>query len=100
MTDLTIANTIRQQLGNRFVVMTGAKNFLGDARSLSFKIGRNARNVTHVRITLNVADLYDIEYLSVRGTSVNRNKVQASFGIYAELLAATIGAATGLAVTL
>jgi hypothetical protein len=40
-TDLTVANEIRNQLGgNRFAVMTGAHNFIGDANSLSFKLGR------------------------------------------------------------
>jgi hypothetical protein len=97
---LQVAQTIRDQLGNRFCVMTGAKDFVGSERSLSFRIGRNIRNVTHIRITLNVADLYDVEYMSVRGTSVNRAKCQPSFGVYADRLAAEIGRVTGLAVTL
>lgn len=97
MTDLTIANTIRAQLGNRFVVMTGACNFLGDARSLSFKIGRN-RTCSHVRVTLNAQDLYDIEFIRCRkGES---NVVFESLSVHAENLARAIGAATEMAVTL
>lgn len=100
MSNLNVATTIRNQLGNRFCVMTGANTFVGSDRSLTFKIGRNARNVTHVRVTLNVCDLYDIEYLSVRAGKVNARKVQASFGVYADNMANTIGDACGLAVTL
>jgi hypothetical protein len=97
---LQIAQTIRDQLGNRFCVMTGAKDFVGSERSLTFRIGRNIRNVSHVRVTLNVADLYDVEYISVRAGKVNARKVQPSFGVYADRLAETIGDALGLYVTL
>ncbi|HEX8551797.1 MAG TPA: hypothetical protein VF681_09605 [Abditibacteriaceae bacterium] len=95
---LTVANTIRQQLGNRFVVMTGACNWLGDARSLSFKIGRNSRGVTHVRVTLNDADLYDIEFIKARAGE--SNVICEAGDVYAEDLAENIGCNTRMAVTL
>ena len=38
-TDLTVANTILQQLGgNKFRVMTGAKNFVGSNDALTFRL--------------------------------------------------------------
>ena len=95
-----VAATILQQLGNnRFIAMTGAKNFVystteqGDVR-LSFKIGRNARRINHVRITLNSMDLYDTEYLWVtsKGISV---KSQSS-GIYNDMLRHDFESATGM----
>lgn len=94
-TDLTVANTIREQLGGkRFDLMTGAKNFTGSDRALSFQIGRNAHGVTHVRVELNGRDLYDVKFFAVRGTSV-KPKGEAN-DVYAEQLRATFTCFTGL----
>jgi len=39
MVDLTVANTILEQLGGRkFIAMTGARNFVGDFSGLSFRL--------------------------------------------------------------
>ena len=92
-----VANTILAQLGGRrFIAMTGSSNFLGDTKSLTFKVGRNAYKVTHVRITLNVADLYDIEWLNVRAGKI-KQAAQSSFGIYADMLQAEFTRVTGMA---
>lgn len=94
---MQVAETIRRQLGNKFAVMTGACNWLADKNSVSFKIGRN-RTCTHVRVTLNSADLYDIEFIRARaGTSV---VVHECVGVGAENLAAAIGRVTEMAVSL
>jgi hypothetical protein len=98
MADLTVANTIRDQLGRRFAVMTGAKNWLGSDNSLSFKIGRNARGITHVRVTLRPDDLYNVEFLACRGSSVDLKTVAG--GVYADRLAEVIGAHVQMEVTL
>lgn len=46
MTNTMIAETILQQLGgNKFVVMTGAKNFVALENGIKFNIGRNARSL-------------------------------------------------------
>jgi hypothetical protein len=98
MADLTVANTIRDQLGRRFAVMTGAKNWLGSDKSLSFKIGRNSMGITHVKVTLRPDDLYNVEFLACRGSSVKHKA--AALGIYADRLADVIGAHVQMAVTL
>lgn len=65
-TDQTVSQTILQQLGGqRFIAMTGAKNFIDHGKGLSFKIGRNCKRVNCVRITLNVLDLYNVEFLNI-----------------------------------
>lgn len=70
-TDMTVANTILQQLGGRmFTMMTGSKNFIGGSNSLTFKVGSNGSKVTHVRITLTPADVYTVEFMNVRGMKV------------------------------
>jgi hypothetical protein len=59
--------TVIEQLGgSRFIAMTGAKNFGTTDNALSFKIGRNARGVSHVRVTLDPSDTYTVEFLKVR----------------------------------
>ena len=60
MADLQVAQTILQQLGGqRFLVMTGAKNLIGSADSLSLRINSvnyDGKRVNVVRITLDPSD--------------------------------------------
>lgn len=96
---MQVAQTILAQLGGqRFVVMTGARNLVSDAHCergcLSFKVGKNAKGVTHVRITLQADDLYRVETLKVRGMTIT--PVADVRGVYADKLRATFTAATGL----
>ena len=63
MSNLKVAETILEQLGgNKFCVMTGAKNLGGTENSLSMRIGRNSSNSNYLKITLNMMDLYDMEF--------------------------------------
>ena len=63
MSNLTVAKTILEQLGgNKFCMMTGAKNLAGDENSLSMRIGRNSSNSNYLKITLNSMDLYDMKF--------------------------------------
>jgi glycerol-3-phosphate cytidylyltransferase-like family protein len=67
------AETILQQLGGRrFMAMTGAKDFwhYDDKNQMGFRIGRNSKSINMVRITHNAKDLYDVEFLRVRGMDV------------------------------
>ena len=63
---MSIAKTILEQLGgNRFAVMTGAKNFVDCGDALSMKIGRNKTSSNYLKITLNMMDLYDVRFSRV-----------------------------------
>lgn len=94
-----VAQTILQQLGgNRFVVMTGASNLLGRPDGLSFKVGRNPKGVTHVRVTLTAMDDYTVEFLRIRGTKVQ--PVGYTEGVYDDSLARVFRANTGLETSL
>lgn len=69
------AGEILKQLGgNKFIAMTGAKNF-GQSqkeKTISFKIGGGAKNgINHIRIKLNGMDTYDIDFIRIRGTKIN-----------------------------
>ena len=71
MTNKEIATTILQQLGGkRFIVFTGAKDFLAIDNGLRFKIGRNTSKTNRIEITLNGADLYDMRFIKYRPFSI------------------------------
>lgn len=92
---LEVAKTIWAQLGGAmFGMMTGAKNLLGSGDHLQFKIGKNEKGVTHVKIVLNGSDLYDLTFFRIRGTDVR--KVATEGDVYAEDLRKVFTANTGL----
>lgn len=91
------ANEVLQQLGgNRFIVMTGAKNFVySEAENfLSFKIGGGAKaGINFVKITLNSLDLYRVEFSKLRACNL---KVVAEFdGVYCDTLQEIFTQTTG-----
>lgn len=93
--NIEVANTMIAQLGgNRFKVMTGAKNFTAGDNTLTFKVGSNAKGVTHVRVTLTPMDDYRMEFLAVRGTTVKTKSTED--GVYCDTLAKTFTANTGM----
>jgi len=95
MTDMTVANTILQQLGGRqFIAMTGAKNLTGSADTLTMKIGRNAKTISHVKIKLTAMDDYTVEFIRVR--KFDAKTVAKVEGVYAENLRQVFTANTGL----
>ena len=98
-TDMTIANTIRDQLGHRCLYMLGAKNLIGFADGLAFRIGQNANGVNWVRITLNSMDLYDLKFMWCRVGHDGIVKSAAS-DVYAEDLHAVIESGTGMRTSL
>jgi hypothetical protein len=98
MADMVVAQTILEQLGgHRFRVMTGAKNFIGDVKALSFRLpgsGFAKDGVNFVRITLNALDTYDMEFGRVRGRNVKMLYTES--GIYADKLQTVFTRVTGL----
>jgi hypothetical protein len=97
---------LRQLGGNRFSLMTGAKNFSCSSNEkgntkLSFKIGRNVKNINHVEIVLNGLDLYDIDFLNLRLVSrptveLKKKVISQHKNIYCEQLKEIFEASTGL----
>ena len=66
MSDMKVAKTILEQLGgNKFRMMTGAKNFVDCGDALSMRIGRNKTSSNYLKITLNMMDLYDVRFSRV-----------------------------------
>jgi hypothetical protein len=101
--DMTVAKTILDQLGGkRFLAMTGAKNLIGSATTLSFTLPGNPgfvkSGINVCRVTLTPADTYTVEYLRVR--SGNVHTVETCTDIYAENLEECFSRETGLATRL
>lgn len=94
--DASVSRTIWDQLGgNKFAAMTGAKPALSLKDGIELKLGRNGKNVTHVRITLEGDDTYTMLFRTVRGTATPKIKAEVK-GVYADALRKTFEEHTGL----
>ena len=87
---------LRQLGGNKFIAMTGAKDFArnDDKKQITFKIGRNSSGINCIRIILNSMDTYDMEFIRLRAgkiTVVNEVK-----GIYNDQLQEIFTEYTGM----
>ena len=96
------ANVVLQQLGGqgRLKAMLGAKNFsqCKDENRVEFRIGRNAKGVSIVRITLTPEDTYNVEFGRIRKFDY---KVLSSVeGIYCDMLKEVVEENTGMFLTL
>jgi hypothetical protein len=98
-TQQTIAQTILSQLGgNKFLVMTGAKDLLAGSNSLQFRLPKMGTNkINTVRITLLRDDSYRIEFWKIRGISTT---FIGCFDIMAEQLREVFEFNTGYFVSL
>lgn len=72
-----VATTILEQMGgNRFVVMTGARNMLASDNALSFRLpgggGFTRGGINFVRVTLEPDDTYTMEFGRVYGTKYTK----------------------------
>ena len=95
-TDMRVAETILSQLGgNRFRVMTGAKNFAATDNSLRMRIGRNTTNANYMEVSLNMLDLYDITFAKV--TKMGEMKsVKTYENVYNDMLVEIFESHTGM----
>jgi len=91
--DMTVANTIREQLGRMALVMLGASDFVYDESSLQFSI-KGSRVANKVRIVLDPDDTYTVEFWKGRGIKMAR--VSEFDGVYADQLHDLIESETGL----
>ena len=91
-----VANTIYRQLGgNRFRVMTGAKNMVSLENGIAMKIGRNKTNANYMEIVLNELDLYDITFAKV--TKMGEMKSMKGYdNVYNDMLVSIFESHTGM----
>ena len=95
-----VANTIYRQLGgNRFRVMTGAKNMVSHEFALSMKIGRNNTNANFMVVELNGNDLYNVTFAKL--TKMGEMKsVKTYDNVYNDMLVSIFESHTGMYTTL
>lgn len=93
-----VAVTILQQLGgNRFISMTGAKNFTHKDNSLMFHLPRKAKNdINFIKITLNGLDLYDVEYYHLNKKTFDKTLKSEEKNIHFDELQTNFTDNTGL----
>ena len=93
---MSVAKTILEQLGgNKFRMMTGAKNFMGFTEGLVMKIGRNSSNSNYLKITLNSMDTYDMEFAKL--TRMGEKKSVTEYNnIYNDMLTDQFTTHTGM----
>ena len=96
------ADTARDQIGNKALYMIGAREFVfgtsGGKKSLVFRIMRNSKGVSHIRMRLSSRDLYDMEFLAIRAGKIKVKSKEK--GVYGDQLGVMIKKNTGLNVRL
>ena len=93
---MQVAQTILTQLGgNKFVVMTGSKNFLAGENYLNMKLTRNKAKAQWLKITLNGKDLYDMNFYTADKECNKTTKVLFE-DVYFDQLQTLFTRATGL----
>jgi len=96
MSNLIVAETILKQLGgNKFRMMTGAKNLAGDENSLSMRIGRNSSNSNYLKITVNSMDTYDMKFCKFT-RKFEEKSVKEYNGVYNDSLVEVFERHTGM----
>ncbi|OYW56805.1 MAG: hypothetical protein B7Y80_01600 [Hyphomicrobium sp. 32-62-53] len=96
---MTVAKIILAQLGgNRFIAMTGARNFVGHPAALSFKLPRGlaGNKASHVKITLDANDTYTIDFLAWNARKLEMRTISSTPGAYADDLQRVFTLETGL----
>ena len=96
-----VGTTILEQLGGqRFLVMTGAKQLVGLPKGLQFGLPSlgTKDGINKVRITLTPNDTYDIDFFKIRGTKIE--KKGAVNGVHVDELRQVFTSRTGLETSL
>lgn len=101
MSDLTVANTILEQMGGRqFIIMTGARNLVGDINSLRFSLTGAKDEINKVIIRLEPSDTYTVSFYKMRDHGTSLYLVSEHSDIYFDVLQDVFERATGLYTTL
>lgn len=93
-----VATTILNQLGGqRFVAMVGAKDMGYSSNSLSMKIMRNAKKVTHVTITYDHGkDLYKMTFSAWNARKFEFKVLEEVDGVFFDQMKEIFESNTGL----
>lgn len=92
-----VASTILNQIGGRrFIMMTGAKDFVAAENGLTFRIpARSAkRGINKVRIVLMPDDTYEMQF--IKYANMLDNRIATVTGVYCDMLEDIFEDQTGL----
>ena len=91
-----VANEIYRTLGgNKFKVMTGARNMVSLENGIAMKIGRNKTNANWMEITLNSLDLYDVAFAKLTRLG-ERKSLKEYKNVYNDSLVSLFESHTGM----
>lgn len=104
---MTVANTILEQLGgNKFIAMTGAKNFLADGNTLRMTLPKNMSKANRLYITLEADDTYTMHFFKFTAGRLNKKtfeftedkvvEVRTINGVYFDMLQDLFTEVTGM----
>jgi hypothetical protein len=96
MNNPNIASTIIDQLPRAAFTMMGAKDLVDMGNGLRWRVGRNAKRVTHVQVTLNASDTYDVATYRITKHGLNVELLDDVRGVYVDALRRVIESRTGL----
>lgn len=90
----TQATTTLRQIGRGALFMLGAKNYSFGPKGVGFRVGRNAKNVNYILISLDADDTYSVSAKSIRGIKIT-TKGQLT-GVYCDQLKSALTSLTGM----
>jgi hypothetical protein len=104
---MRVADIILQQLGgNKFVVMTGSKNFLSDGNTLRMSLAKNGSKANRLEITLEADDTYTMRFYKYTAGRLNKKtfswtedkveEVSTVDGVYCDMLQPIFTQVTGM----
>lgn len=104
---MRVADIILDQLGgNKFVVMTGSKNFVSDGNTLRMTLAKNASKANRLWITLEADDTYTMRFFRYTAPKMNTKtytftdekitEVKTTKGVYCDMLQDIFTRTTGL----
>ena len=104
---MTVANIILDQLGgNKFIAMTGAKNFLADGNTLRMTLPKNMSKANRLYITLEADDTYTMYFFKFTAGRLNKKtfeftedkttEVKTVKGVYFDMLQDIFTQTTGM----
>ena len=95
-----VANEIYRTLGgNKFRVMTGARDMVSLENGIRMKIGRNKTNANWMEITLNSLDLYDVTFAKMT-RKFEMKSIKEYDNVYNDMLVSLFESHTGMYTTL
>ena len=93
---MNAAETILNQLGgNKFVAMTGSKNFINTGKGLQMNLSKNNAKAKFLRIELTEMDLYSMTFYSLNKEYKMETKKEVE-AVYANQLNNIFEKVTGL----